>query len=323
MHKNDSIASGNEQVALRFALGRYRLRFEGSHSGGTDKYLGSAWRGLFGLALNRLVCVTKCERCEPCMLYRSCVYPYVFETPPPPEAVKHRDYPAVPHPFVLDLPFGEAERDGTRSVGLTLIGRADMFVAYAVHAFRMAGEQGLRSVTGPLALVDVEQEEEPGSGRWAGILEGESLKPMRSRVPPVPQCPNGAVVHFSTPLRLRILDEYVSADRFRFSHLFSNLLRRLSLLTYFHTDCPLETSFGDLVERSKLIETPNSNLKWRDWTRYSSRQRKHLQMGGLTGSITLEGDHAPFWPYLWVGQFVHTGKGTSMGLGRYDIQSGR
>jgi CRISPR/Cas system endoribonuclease Cas6 (RAMP superfamily) len=27
-----------------------------------------------------------------------------------------------------------------------------------------------------------------------------------------------------------------------------------------------------------------------------------------------------FWPYLWLGQWTHAGKGTSMGMGAYTIQ---
>jgi len=45
-----------------------------------------------------------------------------------------------------------------------------------------------------------------------------------------------------------------------------------------------------------------------------------MQMGGLTGWIELQGqDLTQFWPYLWYGQWTHTGKGAVMGLGRYRI----
>ena len=32
-------------------------------------------------------------------------------------------------------------------------------------------------------------------------------------------------------------------------------------------------------------------------------------------------DLAEFWPYLWLGQWTHVGKGTSMGMGAYTIES--
>lgn len=46
-----------------------------------------------------------------------------------------------------------------------------------------------------------------------------------------------------------------------------------------------------------------------------------MQLGGLVGIIRLEGlDLAPFWPYLWLGQWTHAGKATSIGLGRYTLE---
>jgi hypothetical protein len=61
-------------------------------------------------------------------------------------------------------------------------------------------------------------------------------------------------------------------------------------------------------------------LTWRDWTRYSSRQQTTMQMGGLTGRLGVDlGGHERLWPYLWLGQWTHAGKGTSMGLGRYRL----
>jgi CRISPR/Cas system endoribonuclease Cas6 (RAMP superfamily) len=46
-----------------------------------------------------------------------------------------------------------------------------------------------------------------------------------------------------------------------------------------------------------------------------------MQMGGLVGEIVVElAEGSPLWPYLWLGQWLHAGKGTSMGLGHYTIQ---
>jgi len=55
-----------------------------------------------------------------------------------------------------------------------------------------------------------------------------------------------------------------------------------------------------------------------------------MQLGGLLGTVTFEvragprshsNELAPFWPYIWLGQWTHAGKNTSMGLGKYEIIS--
>src|SRR5580658_1964957 len=87
-------------------ISRYKLRFAAEFPFHFAGFSGSAWRGVLGHALKKTVCITRQERCQDCMLYRSCVYPYIFETPSPPDSSKLRKYEAVPHPFVLDLPWG-------------------------------------------------------------------------------------------------------------------------------------------------------------------------------------------------------------------------
>ena len=77
-----------------------------------------------------------------------------------------------------------------------------------------------------------------------------------------------------------------------------------------------------LTQDNKKIDFKNKQLEWFDWTRYSSRQAAEINMGGLVGTVELNmrGLNV-FWPYLWLGQWTHVGKGTSMGMGAYTIES--
>jgi len=43
-------------------------------------------------------------------------------------------------------------------------------------------------------------------------------------------------------------------------------------------------------------------------------------MGGLIGRVVYRGDLTPFTPYLRLGELVHVGKGTVMGMGRYQME---
>jgi hypothetical protein len=133
--------------------------------------------------------------------------------------------------------------------------------------------------------------------------------------------PQHIEITFHTPLRIKQDNKNVATRQFNFGVFFGTLLRRLSMISYFHTDSPLETDFAALTTKARTVDFASQQLKWYDWTRYSSRQQTEMNMGGLIGTVHLDMQGLEeFWPYLWLGQWTHVGKGTSMGMGAYTIQ---
>lgn len=305
-------------------IGRYRARFRVDEPVRLPPYPGSAWRGAFGHALKRALCVTRAPECSGCLLFRSCGYAYVFETPPPALSAKMRKYPAAPHPFVLDLDLqgGELTPGSTYALGFTLIGRGNQHLPYMIYALEQAGAQGVGQGRGRLSLECVEQHD-AAENTWIRIYtSGEHCEPRPITVPIIPELPHQVRLVLETPLRLKRDAGIVGVDDFSFGALFSRLLRRISMLTYFHTDTPLETDFASLTHAAREIPHTDASLRWFDWARYSSRQKREMALGGLLGEFTLDGALIePFWPYLWLGQYVHAGAVTSMGLGRYRIET--
>ena len=361
-------------------LARYRVRFrEHVPPGGVSiasprtGYLGSAWRGAFGHALRKAVCVTRLPACDPCVLLRSCPYPFLFESRTPPGAKKLTRYPRTPGPVVLepaDPRFDTCPGDGALNLGVTLFGSAADHLPYVVHALEQAGRQGLTGRRVVLDLLDVQVESrelgaggagsagsagspgdaadadewgdpapafEPAGGRanadmrgdvaereeWTPVFEpGGGLSPVPARPPaPPPALPRTVRVRLLTPLRVKRREHFVGVQDFDFRALTSGLLRRISLLTYFFGETPLETDFAGLLRHAETVPVAGRALHWREWTRYSSRQNEKLQMGGLVGSFELAGaDLDRFWPLLWLGQWTHAGKACSMGLGRYVLE---
>ncbi|MDS4029351.1 MAG: CRISPR system precrRNA processing endoribonuclease RAMP protein Cas6 [Candidatus Contendobacter sp.] len=305
---------------LRLPLALYRLHFIAQEAARLPAHAGSAWRGVFGRALKHLVCVTREPACPTCLLYRSCVYPYLFETPPDPAAGKLRKYPTAPHPYLLRPGLGGAHAAGAMvHVDVVLFGHGNRHLPYVLHAFDQAGRRGIGRSDGRLELSQVAQQTTDGD--WHSIHRpGEALRPQPPTIPEPPPCPTRLTLVLETPLRIRQAEKLVGPEAFQFSALFANLLRRISLLTTFHTDTPLEADFAALSRAGGLVRHRAARLRWHEWVRYSSRQDALLQMGGLVGTVDLDGAGLePFWPYLWLGQWTHAGKGAVMGLGQYRL----
>lgn len=92
------------------------------------------------------------------------------------------------------------------------------------------------------------------------------------------------------------------------------------MLQSFHGNHLAEADFRQLTEQSKKVSLVQKDLHWHDWTRYSSRQGTTMQMGGIIGTFELSAEEThPFREWLWTGQWVHNGKGATMGLGQYLI----
>ena len=81
----------------------------------------------------------------------------------------------------------------------------------------------------------------------------------------------------------------------------------------------MNLDFKSLIEKSYEVKVKKSNLRWFDWERYSNRQETKMMMGGFKGPITFEGEFELFLPFLLLGEYIHVGKGTSFGLGKYQI----
>ena len=296
-------------------------------------FSGSAWRGLLGHSLRRGVCVTRAQQCDGCLLRGQCVYSRFFETPPlSPE--QSRRYNALPHPFVLEPP-AAGTRDhapgDTLCLGITLIGPGQDIPAYLIHAMQRAGERGLGRDGGRFQLLEVTQERALGSDDWQCIFDAADgqLRTIETSPPPAPPPrPEPLELELLTPLRLKRAGQFVSPRRLDSRALLGSLIERISLLQALYPAASdgAQAPPPDMEQLKRAIdqiEITQSHLHWADWTRWSSRQGTHMQLGGLLGSLRLSGPGlAPLWPFIWLGQWVHLGKQSSFGLGRYRVKAG-
>ncbi|WP_370527058.1 CRISPR system precrRNA processing endoribonuclease RAMP protein Cas6 [Methylobacter sp. BlB1] len=298
----------------------YRFYFATDGVARLPNFPGSAWRGAFGHALKKTVCVVRGTPCSQCMLKSACAYSYVFETPPPANAGKMRKYNAAPHPFVLQFPEASSVSGSTYALDVILFGHGQRYLPYIVHALQTAGNDGIGGHQQIFSLQKIDDIDPEGVGET--IYQHGELKSLQSAgSPTIPAMPDCIEIAFHTPLRIKQDSKNLTARQFNFGAFFGTLLRRISMISYFHTDAPLETDFAALTAKARTVQFASQQLKWFDWTRYSSRQQTEMNMGGLIGRVHLDMQGLEdFWPYLWLGQWTHAGKGTSMGMGAYTIQ---
>jgi len=308
------------------AVERLRFVLEALEPIRLPPYAGSAWRGLLGYGLRRTACVTRQPVCDGCLLRHICVYSTCFESPAEPQSDGR--YRALPHPFVLepDLHAGRDIPAGTRMrFGLTLLGLFAAHGPYFIHAVRLAGEHGLGREGRRFRLLALEREACVGAGDWEAIYDTESgeYHPRSAPFPAIPAWPGGSLrLTLETPLRIKRRGRFVGAADFTPGELLRQLGMRVGHLTRLYSGDGGGLDWSTLFPQADRVDLREADLRWHEWTRYSSRQGTLMQMGGLLGSIRLDGDGlAAFWPALWLGQWLHIGKGTSFGLGGYRVEA--
>ncbi len=231
------------------------------------KYKGSTFRGGFGYAFKKVVCINYHKDCSECMLKEKCIYSYVFETPPPKDTTIMRKYPYAPHPFVIEPPLNEKtefNENDNLDFELILIGKAIDYLPYFIFTFNELGKIGLGKGVGKYQLIEVKSifksnDTEKESIIYKGdnkILNNKykilSFKDIINQTKKIPK-KERIELQFITPTRIKYKNKLISDLEFHI--LIRNLLRRISLLSYFHCDEGLDIDFKEVIEKSKEVIT--------------------------------------------------------------------
>lgn len=168
--------------------------------------------------------------------------------------------------------------------------------------------EGRGGVSGVLRLFDATQ---------PGVIQNHGGWPASAWIDPGP-APAQITVHFVSPTRLQS-DGRVQGEP-DFVVLYRALLRRVSALCTVHTDQPWTTDFAGLAQAAQGVQTVAAHMVRERRRRYSDRQGE-MEFWGAEGTMVYQGDLAPFWPLLQLGQVLHVGKNCTFGLGRFSVSS--
>ena len=294
-------------------------------------YKGSMLRGAFGVQLKQQVCVQPAQQdCRSCGMRHGCAYACVFEPyieSDPPQFLRGLD--TAPRPYI----FCCSDRRETFSPSdsfqfdFTLIGTACEWYREAVIALLRMVQAGLSArrhpfkVQGIRLFVPREAERVDGDPEWQVIYDGRSMRSAPLDSVPLPLSlglPAPLRLDFITPLRFKVNGQL--AGRFTFRQLVFQMLRRVLELAHFYApDQPINWEFNHLLRAADGIKVTDQHFEWFDWERYSNRQETEMQMGGVVGHLTLEGDLEPWRELIHAIRWLHVGKGTVFGLGRVEI----
>lgn len=310
---------------INLPLARYRLHWRATTPIHLPAYAGSMLRGAFGHALRRVSCMTRQKDCAGCPLLNTCPYPAIFAPPPVDHSLQRFTQPPAPY-LIEPPPWGERSLapDDSFSFNLVLSGRALQELPLITLALRQALQRGIGPGDGQAELIALNQQngqfdsadEEipihtPAQGSFA--LHSHSLPTPASHT-----C-DQITLNFSTPLRLQENGSALPPSRLTPRALLMALIRRSSLMAEFHGQQAPDWDYNQLSQQAVTVND-EKDLKWQDWTRRSSRQQQTMKLGGVIGRWTLSGNLTPFLPALHIGQWLHVGKETVFGLGRYHLE---
>ena len=265
-------------------------------------------RSLLGAQLKRMCCVQRQLCCESCSIAPSCAYAVLFETPIPKDTDVLPGRNRAAHPFVLT--HKQVVDSGRQYLfEVTLIGFTLQYFPFVVLALQRAGEQGIFSDAIHFSLSTI-RDEISGQVMTLPLLNSLSVRQFgfttRNN-----QVADRANVEFLSPVRIKDRGKYtLGFDAFS---LLQALNRRISVLSFLYTETPMPSM--EYVP-PKDLEITARKLFWKDFSRFSQRQKAAMELGGAVGQIEITGRISEVEKSLLdAGAIFHVGKNTGFGLG--------
>jgi hypothetical protein len=233
---------------------------------------------------------------------------------------------APPSPYAVEPPSLGTQliaRGERLSVGLVLFGQALLELPLFVQALRRAFSQegvGHDGRRGRAELEDVLRED---GAREVSVWEHRKscTFPWSSElvVPAFPAV-RSARLNLLTPLCVKHRGDILRPTHIRAHPFLTVLTERATVLFALHAGMRdlVPDAIRLTLQAAKLDEQRTLRPFRTKW--YSASQRRVIRLEGVVGEWTLRGDLTELAPWLWLGQWLHVGKSTAMGLGRYQLE---
>ncbi len=292
------------------------------------KHSGSMLRGAFGHALRELCCITNLPDCSQCPLNQACRYTYIFET----QLLDIANRQKASNPYIIIPPKIHQTNIKPTQIwrfGVVLLGEAIKDYVLILKAWEQALRIGLGSGEERACgeLIKVGNQAQTVFDKKTNPFNLADWQIKRIIKPPSISKLSKITLHFLTPFRLQQEGKIAfHKNQLVPKNLLINLYNRIQQCNQQHdSETKWQTCYGLFSEFLADIEqlTMRVEVEPEKVIRRSSRQNQKIQLFGLSGDIQLIASSEileRLLPLLWIGQYLHVGKSTTLGLGQYQLQ---
>jgi len=272
-------------------------------------------RSILGKELKKFACILKHKKCDECPLKFQCAYSYIFETPikKDTEFLLGRD--KASHPFILYCNVDENQHTDKIDFTISLFGKGIDYFPYIYFGFLKGGENGIYRERVKYTIDKVIS----GDVLVNDGTDDSIVLPK----PDIFQLDNdnknffdkGYIIRFITPVRLKIAGKYT--ENISYSDIIFSSYRRLQVLANMYGKVSPELKNLNIVSE----KDEQKCLKWKEYNRYSARQKAPMKLGGSVGVIEVKGRFTPFEiSLLKFASIFGLGKNTGFGFGKVILE---
>jgi len=253
-------------------------------------FTGSMLRGAFGAALKKVVCINPSFNCEGCFATDNCIFYDFYE--------KRNSF----HPFRFDIELGRERLD----FGFYLFEEACEKLPYVLSAFhKMFAEQGIGVNREKLDIREI---------RCNGnvVYDGErfDISGVLPEEFEINDYEKDIKLIFKTPLRMKYQNRLLREKpelRFLLQSIY-NRYRELKGLG--REKLPFEPGYEEV----------GGKVEFRDFSRYSNRQKTKMRLGGIVGEVEYRNLDPTSYKFLKLAELIGVGKQTVFGLGKVKVE---
>lgn len=288
-------------------VSRYRIKFKANQNIQLPAYAGSSLRGAFGHALKNIACLTASlnkGQCK-CQPVASCLYRRIFDPVKQQLNLQDRLQDVAP-PFVIEAHSLSTEINAGQEAHfyMTLLGE---FVHSQQMMIQLAWQRAL--------AVGLGRQHSTGQAQSQMLSFELCDRPQLNW-----QTSTKLRVQFLSHARIQHHGEILTVENFDPVIFCRSVVRRYLTLTEAYSEQSLSGPFVKSLFDDVNHVQGEYRVDHRRWSRWSNRQKQKMQMDGLLGEVILQHVSNQLADILYLGQWLHVGKGSVFGLGQYVLQ---